>query len=274
MAAAPLALRLAANTPTIARQTPFVKGLHCLVSSNAGCNLYGVDSPSPNDSTRYALFKQQVTGNLAFELATAANTPQNTTGGALSDANQLRVIGIIAGTNYGGTVLKRLRGDQTPSSGTFAVGAGGGTLVGDTTMVLNAAIAAGVITSAIKSSGANTKTLIIGDRMTLTEGTATDTVTISANATMNGTTAVAVTHSPTANAYTTAAVLTFVAATGKAIVINPATSLQAGGTFEVWIQASTDVTTVTGGALTAARVYDVTMNEILHADAAADATAA
>ena len=263
-------VRLAASTAGLQRTDPFIKGRHVAGFSSAGANLYGVDQPSAQDATKYQLFKQQVTGNKAFELSSSATTPQNTTGGALSAANQLRVVAIVNGTNVGGTVLNRTRGDQDASSGNFVVGAGGGTLVGDTTMVFNAAVAANAITSQIKSSGANVKTLIVGDRMTIVEGSATDTVTVSAGATMNGTTAVAITHSPVANAYTTAATLTFVAATGKAIIINPATALQANGTLEVWVSAASDITTHTGGALTASREYDITVNEVMFADAAVD----
>ena len=157
------------------------------------------------------------------------------------------------------------------AEGTFAsVGAGGGTLTGDVTMVLNAGIAAGVVTDSIKSSGANVKTIIPGDRMTLTEGVLTESVTFAAQATMNGVAAVTVLHSPTANAYTVAAVLTFQAATGKAICILPAAAAVVGATLDIWVLAAGDVTTVTGGALTASQPYDLTMNEAFHASAAVD----
>lgn len=260
MASAPAAKTLTAATPILNRRTPFIKEMHVALTSPGTPTVYGANAPSPQ-STKFQQLKQRVASNKAFELATATDTPQNTTGGALSDANQLRCVAILST----GVILKRARGDQDAPSAGFVVGAGGGTLVGDTTMVFNAAVAADAITSQIKSSGANVKTLIVGDRMTITEGSLTDTVTISAGATMNGTTAVAITHSPVTYAYTTAAVLTFVAATGKAIVINPATALGAGGTVDVWILAAADVETVTGGALVAGITYDIEMNEVFHA---------
>lgn len=271
MATAPFITSLLANVPALTSWTPFITNKRVQLRSTAAANVYGVNSPGNSAPATYQAFKQLVAGNFGFELSASANAPQNTSGGALSAANQLRVVCIVNGGTLGnfGTILTRLRGDQDPTASTFIVGAGGGTLVGDVTMSLNVALTAGsAVTVAIKSSGANVKTIIPGDRMTITEGTVTETVTLTRQATMNGTTPVAVSFTPTAFTYTTAAVLTFVAATGKAIVLATTTAVpNAGGLIEVWVNAAADIVTFTGGALTANRPYEVVMNTVMHADA-------
>lgn len=258
---------LAASTVYLNNRSPFLQGEPVYLDSLSGTTLYGANHPGDLSVAKYARLRQAVAGNFGFELPSAINAPQNTTGGALSAANQLRVVGIVDGSPR-----FRLRGDIDPTSGGFCVGAGGGTMIGDTTMVFHAVVAAGAVTALIKSSGANTKTLIPGDRMTITEGSLTETVTVTRQFTANGTTQVTVSLTPTVNAYTTAAVLTFVAATGKAVIFNSVGPV--GSVVEVSVLDAADVVTVTGGALVAGQVYQAELNSYLHTAGAVNLTKA
>lgn len=239
---------------------PFLVGEPIYVDSLAGTTLYGANHPGDLSTTKFARFRQTVASNFGFELPSAVNTPQNTTGGALSAANQLRVVIMVDAIPR-----LRMRGDQDPGTSQAAIGAGGGTMIGDTTMVFHAAVAANAVTSLIKSSGANVKTLIPGDRMTITEGSLTETVTVTRAFTANGTTQVTLSHTPTVNAYTTAAVLTFVAATGKAVILG-ASAPSVGAEIEVAVLDASDVVTVgnTGGALTAGQLYQAICPDFVH----------
>lgn len=257
-------IKTVSTAPVLNNATPFTSGAHIQVESTAGSTLYGANHPGRSSTTKFQQFKQLTSGNYGFELAAGITAPQNTTGGALSVANTLRVIAQVNGTIY-----NRLRGDQDPTASTFVVGAGGGTMAGDTTMVFNAAVAVGTVSTQIKSSGANVKTLIVGDRMTIVEGTLTEVVTVTRLFTANGTTAVTVSITPTVNAYTTAAVLTFQAATGKAIIFGTP-SITAASIVEVWVLDAADVITLNGGALTAGQNYDLLCYDAFIATAATD----
>lgn len=248
-----------ANTVVLNDRAPFLVGQPAYVDSLAGTTLYGANAPGDLSVTKSATARITAASQFGFELSSSINTPHNTVGGALAIADQLRVVAVVDGV----TPLVRVRGDQDPSAGQFAVGAGGGTMTGDTTMVLNAATAAGLATFEIKSSGANVKTCIIGDRLTITEGTLTEQVTVTKLFTANGTTATAIFTTPLANSYTTAAVLTFQAASGKGVVFGTAGTVGADYTF--WILDASDVVTVgnTGGALTAGQVYDAVVTDVL-----------
>jgi hypothetical protein len=266
----PQSKAILANTVIVNDRAPFLAGQPAYVDSLAGTTLYGVNAPGNLSVTKYFTARATAAASqFGVEMPSTVNAPQNTTGGALAAANQLRVVALTDGT-----IRLRLRGDQDPSAGTFAVGAGGGTMIGDATMVLNASTAAGLATYQIKSSGANVKTLIVGDRMTIVEGTLTETVTVTKLFTANGTTAVSVFTTPLVNSYTVAATLTFVAATGRAIVFG--TALTANSDVEVWIMDAADVVTVgnTGGALTAGQVYDAVVADAMHTAGAVNLTKA
>lgn len=256
ISAQPQTKAILANALTLNDRSPFMAGEPIVVDSLAGTILYGVNAPGDLSVTKYSKVRA-VAGQTGFELPATLNTPGNTVGGALAIANQLRVVGLINDI----TPMARTRGDVDPAAGQFIIAAGGGTMVGDTTMTLNAATAAGLVTFQIKSSGANVKTILSGDRMTITEGAVTETVTVTRLFTANGTTAVSVFTTPTVNAYTIAAVLTFVAATGKAVSIG--TAAVAGADYAFWILDAADVVTVGATSLTAGQVYDGVCTDVM-----------
>lgn len=256
ISAQPQTKAILANALTLNDRSPFMAGEPIVVDSLAGTILYGVNAPGDLSVTKYSKVRA-VAGQTGFELPATLNTPGNTVGGALAIANQLRVVGLINDI----TPMARTRGDVDPAAGQFIIAAGGGTMVGDTTMTLNAATAAGLVTFQIKSIGANVKTILSGDRMTITEGAVTETVTVTRLFTANGTTAVSVFTTPTVNAYTVAAVLTFVAATGKAVSIG--TAAVAGADYAFWILDAADVVTVGATSLTAGQVYDGVCTDVM-----------
>ena len=236
--------------------SPFLAGITAIIDAPAATILYGANTPGDLSVTK-AVTVRAVAAQVVFELTSAINTPANTTGAAIAIANQLRVVGIINAA----TPMLRTRGDVDPAAGQFIVAAGGGTMVGDTTMSLNAATALGSVTFAIKSSGANVKTLLAGDRLTITEGALSETVTVGRLFTANGTTAVSVFTTPTVNAYTIAAVLTFVAATGKAVTIG--TAAVAGADYSFYILDAADIVTLGAATLAAGQVYDAIVTEFM-----------
>lgn len=247
---------LLANAINFNDRSPYLVGVTAIIDSPAGTILYGANSPGDLAVAKAVKFRAAA-GQTAFEMPAAINVPQNTTGGALAIASQLRVTALVNDA----TPLLRVRGDLDPAAGQFAVGAGGGTMTGDATMTLNAATPAGSTSYAIKSSGANTKTMIIGDRMTITEGGFSEQVTIGRLFTANGTTAVTVFTSPTTVAYTVAAVLTFQAASGKAISIG--TAAVAGADYTFYVLDAADVVTVGAASLNAGQVYDAIVTEFM-----------
>ena len=253
---APQTKAILANALVINDRSPFLAGETLAIDSLAGTILYGANAPGELSVTKYSKVRA-VAGQTGFELPAALNTPANTTGGAVAIANQLRNVGLINDA----TLMLRTRGDVDPAAGQFIVAAGGGTMIGDATMSLNAATAVGAVTFQIKSSGANVKTILAGDRMTITEGAVTETVTVTRLFTANGATAVSVFTTPTVNAYTTAAVLTFVAATGKAVSIG--TAAVAGADYTFWVLDAADVVTIGAATLTAGQVYDGICTDVM-----------
>ncbi len=247
---------LAASTVYLFKQSPFLNGEPIYVDSVAGTTLYGASHPGDLSTTKYAAFKQTISGNKAFHLPTAVDTPQNTTGGALSAANQLRVIAMVDESPK-----FRARGDQVAPSGNFIIGAGGGTAAADATLQVKGTTAANMLAGSVllslASTGANTKTIIAGDTFTVAGDTQVYTFTGGGTLTLNGTTEINVGITPPLQVTQTAGLaVTITAATGKTVLFETAPALNAK--VEVIINASTDVVTVgnTAGALTAGQLYD------------------
>lgn len=263
MAAAALTKNFPVSTLLRNNTLPFIKGNNLRLWSPGAAVVYGVNSPGSSSATKYQSFKQTVTGNKVFNLSSGINTPQNTTGGALSDANQLRVVALV---NDAVTAAPRARGDQVAPTGSFIVGAGGGTAVGNATLSIKGTTAAnllvGSVLMSIASSGADTTTLLPGDRLTVAGDAQVYTVT--AAATMNGVTEVNVSITPPLQVVKVAAqVVTVTAATGKAIIFNQ--TIAVGAKVEIWVNDAADITQLTGGAFTAnvnyqAAIFDVMSN--------------
>jgi hypothetical protein len=213
--------------------------------------------------TTAQLWTQTISGNLAFAFDATMATPQNTTGGALAAADQLRVT-----FRTGSTPLLRARGDQTAPSGGFVVAAGGGTAVADATLSIKGTTAAnllvGSILMSIASSGADTQTILVGDRITVAGDDTTYFATATSTA-LNGTTEVNVPITPPLQVAKVAGqVVTITAATGKTLLVH-ASSVPAVGIVQVGnINAAADIVTISGGALTAGRIYDDECRSYLH----------
>lgn len=236
--------------------TPFQVGNRIMAESTAGATLYGANSPAQSNLAKYAAFKQTISGNKAFVLGSAANVPQNTTGGALSLANQLRVGGV-----FGGVAKFRARGDQVAPAGGFIVAAGGGTAAGqaDLSTQNSTAYAVGVTSVNIKEAS-GTNTILVGDKINFA-GDTTDYFATATTVTLDGTgVATAITPPlqvaiPSTGGGTVVTVTSAGGASSKTIIFAEAPSV--GQIVEVWILDATDVVTVTGGALTAGRNYDI-----------------
>lgn len=255
----PQSKALAASTVYVNDKSPFLVGEPVYVDSLAGTTLYGANHPGNLDETKYASFEQSIEGNKAFVLPSGVDAAQNTTGGALSAADQLRVIAMVDKSPK-----FRARGDQVVPSGQFIVAAGGGTAAGESGLVLDGAHAAGVETLNIKDDGANTETILVGDKIEIA-GDDTDYFCTETSQALNGTTAVAVSITPPLQAAASdAAVVTVTAADGKTILFETAPAV--GALVEVLVLESGDIVTVgnTGGALTAGQVYEAVCPSFLH----------
>lgn len=255
MPSSPAATRLNNNVVQF-NYWPFNPGCHFYANSTAGTTMYSCDHPGDQSATKYARFQQTLSGNKAFELPSGVNAPQNTTGGALSDANQLRVIGLVNGVP---TTTPRTRGDQVAAAGGFVVGAGGGTAVADATLSIKGTTAAALLVGStqmsIASSGADTQTILVGDRITVA-GDPTTYYATATTATLNGTTEVLVSITPPLQVAKVAAqAVTITAATGKTILLGTAPGV--GAKVEVLVMDAADISTVTGGAMTANREYEL-----------------
>ncbi len=239
--------------------SPFQAGNHIAGFSVGTPTIYGANRPANSDATKYAVFKQTVTGNKLFELP-SGSSPITT----ISTATQLRVVGIV-----NGVVKKRGSGAATPAAGSFVVAAGGGTAVADATLSIKGTTAAALLVGStqmsIASSGADTQTILVGDQITVDGDSQVYTATAT-TATLNGTTEVLVSITPPLQVAKVAAqAVTVTAATGKSAIFAEAPAV--GLTVEVWILASTDIVTV--GTLVASTPADLVAYDAMVATAAA-----
>jgi hypothetical protein len=268
MASNPLIVTLTAAEPIRLAMTPFIAGAKVKLSAAATPTVYGVYSPARSSLTKYQSFKQTISGNKHFLLNSAIATPQNTTGGALSDANQLRVV-----TQVNRVLKKRARGDQVaPASGSI-VAAGGGTAAGDATYTVKgtttANLAVGSVLLSAASSGANTKTILPGDSFTIAGDTTTYYATGGGTLTFNGTTEINIGITPPLQVAQTAGLaITVAAASGKGIMLAEAPAVSS--IVETWVLEAADITTLTGGALVAARPYEIDCRDVMLATTQAE----
>lgn len=267
MAAAALTKNFPVSTLLRNNTLPFIKGNAMLMWSPGAAVVYGVNSPGSSSATKYQRFQQTVTGNKHFLLSSGINTPQNTTGGALSAANQLRVVALV---NDAVTAAPRARGDQVAPTNAFIVGAGGGTAVADATLSIKGTTAAnllvGSVLMSIASSGADTQTILPGDKITVAGDTTSYYAT--AAATLNGTTEVNVSITPPLQVVKVAAqVVTIAAGSGKGVILANAPAV--GAKVEVWVNDAADITQITGGAFTANVVYQAAIYDVMANDATA-----
>jgi len=259
------------TTPVYNDVTPFIPGKHIKLNAIADQTVYGVNHPGRSTVAKFQRFVQLLSGNKHFLLGSAVTAPQNTTGGALSDANQLRVVVLV-----NGVLKKRARGDQVAPASSVIVGAGGGTAVADATVIVKgttaANILAGATTLSVASTGANTKTFLPGDVLTIAGDTTPYYATGAGTLTLNGATEILIGITPPLQvAAAASAVITVTAASGKGILVVDAPSVN--HVVEVWAVASGDVATLSGGALTAGQDYDLECYDALVASGAVNMTA-
>lgn len=239
--------------------SPFLPGQPVKLTTVTGTpTVYGVNHPG-RDASVYAQWKQTITGNKAFVLPTAIGTITQTTGGAVSAANQLVNILMVAGVPKVHT-----RDDQVAAASSWVIGAGGGTAVADATLSIKgttaADLAAGSILMSIASSGADTQTILVGDKLTIAGDSTTYYCTETSQA-LNGTTEVEVSITPPLQAACLAgAVVTVAAADDRTILL--ATAPTVGQTVEFLLAGTAAV--LTGGATVAGREYQVPVYEFMH----------
>lgn len=262
---------LLAATPVYNQLSPFLVDNPVLLVCNAGGSVYGANHPGVRSTTKYAKFKQTITGNKAFSLPTGVTAPLQTVSGALADADQLRVVALV-----NGVISKGARADQVAAAGTFVVGSGGGTAVADATVIVKgttaANIAAGATSLSVASTGSDTQTIIVGDLITIAGDSTVYRATATSTA-LNGTTEVLLPITPPLQAATTAStVITVATSDDRTVIFGTAPALNV--TVEVFVLASTDITTISGGALTAARIYETPCFTFMHAGALTNMTPA
>lgn len=247
--------------PIANRRSPFLVDKMIAITSLAGTTLYGAKHPGTLSTTKYASFKQTISGNKAFALATAVNAPLQTTGGAVAAADQLRTVVLVDGVP-----LIHSRDDQVAAAGSFVVGAGGGTAVADATLSIKgttaAALLAGSTNMSIASSGADTLTILVGDKLTIT-GDATVYRATATTTSLNGTTEVLLAITPPLQQAVLAGAVVTIATSDDKTILN-VTAPAVGALVEVFVLDAADIVTVTGGALTAGREYEAGCLDFMH----------
>lgn len=254
---------LAADTPVLNTASPFIVGNHVQARSTAGGLLYGVNSPAQSSTTKFQTFNQSISGNKAFALASTINAPQNTTGGALSTANQLRVVGAV-----NDVLKKRLRGDQVATAGTFIIAAGGGTAAGQADLSTKAATAYAVgATSVDIRETSGTSTILVGDKINFA-GDTTDYYMTATTMTTDATGVATAITPPLQVAIAASVAVTVTAANGKTAIF--ADAIPVNSHVDIWVNDSADVITITGGSLVAGQAYDIEAHQAMVAAAATD----
>jgi hypothetical protein len=238
---------------------PFIPGSALRITSVAGTTLYSVEGATARGTTNYQKF---VGDDLTKAFAVTAFTGANTTGGAVSAANQLLTVGTVDGVPK-----VRARGDAAvAAAGNFIMTSGGGTAGGQTDLTLKAttAVAMGDTAVLIKEAS-GTGTIVVGDQITIAGDDTVYTAT-AATVTLDGT-GVSVAITPpikvaVASGAATSTVVS-VAAPAKPVALFYAAPAE-NAVVEVFNYASGDITTVSGGALAAGRVYQEKLGSFVH----------
>jgi hypothetical protein len=242
----------------IGKVYPFVAGSYLNVHSVAGTTLYSAQQASRTTSN----YQKFAGDGLTKAFPVTAFSAANTSGGAVSAANQLLTVATIDGTPK-----LRTRGDAAVgAAGNFVCAPGGGTAGGQADLTLKAttAVAVGANSIFVKEAS-GTGTVVIGDQITIAGDDTVYTMT-AATATLDGTgVELAITPPikvPVASGDSTTTAVT-IAAPAKPVAIfytAPAEDV----VIEVFLHTAGEITTVTGGALTAGRVYKEKLGEFVH----------
>ncbi len=247
--------------------SPFLKGNTVLLRSIAGTTVYAANHPGTDSTTAYAKFKQTISGNKAFKLPTAMTAPTQTSG-AVSAANQLKTIVLV-----NGVPVPHTDDSAVAAASSFCIGVGGGTAVADATVIVKgttaANIAAGATELSLASTGADTQTILVGDIIGIAGDSTVYRCTETSQA-LNGTTEVLLAITPPLQAACTAStVVTVTTSDDRTILL--ATAPAVGSIVEViGREVSGDIVTLTSGALTANRPYEVQCYDFVHTAGIAD----
>lgn len=252
--------------PVVNVITPFLVDQPVKYFSTAGTTIYGANHPGSGSTTKYARFYQSVTGNKAFSTPTANTAPLQTSG-AVAAADQLRSIVLTyAALNAVPTIVKHSDDSAVAAASSFCIGVGGGTAVADATLIVKGTTAANILAGAtslsIASTGADTQTILVGDIITIA-GDATTYRATATTASLNGTTEVLLAITPPLQA-TTVAGTVITCATSDDRTVLFATAPAVGTYVEVLTLAAADITTISGGALTAGRDYVASCFSFMH----------
>ncbi len=257
----PAQVKYISAAPVANRRSPFLVDREIIANSVAGTTLYGAKHPGTLSTTKYASFRQTISGNKAFKLPTAVTAPLQTVSGAVAAADQLRNVALVDGV-----ASLHARADQVAAAGAFVYGAGGGTAVADATLIVKgttaANIAAGATSLSIASTGALTTTILVGDIITIT-GDPTVYRATATTTSMNGTTEVLLPITPPLQQAVVASTVIAVA-TSDDITAIFGTAPAVGALVELFVLASTDIVTLTGGAMTAGRDYEIPCYDFMH----------
>jgi hypothetical protein len=241
------------------KTAPFIPGAALRMHSVAGTTLYSVEGSTARGTTNYQKF---VGDGLTKAFAVTAFSGANTTGGAVSAANQLLTVATVDGTPK-----LRTRGDAAVgAAANFVMTAGGGTAGGEADLTLKAATAVAVGDTAILIKEASgTGTVLIGDQITIAGDDTVYTAT-AATVTLDGT-GVSVAITPpikvaVASGAATSTVVSVAAPAKPVALFYAAPALNS--VVEVFNYASGDITTVSGGALAAGRVYQEKLGSFVH----------
>lgn len=240
--------------------SPMLAGASLKITSVAGTTLYSAQQAQKTTSN-YQKFKGDGLTK-AFPVTAFTATVEDS---AVTAAYQLYTVATVSGAPR-----VRTRSDTQVAAATdFIVADGGGTAAGETDLTLKAATAVTVGDTAIfikEASGTNT--IKVGDKITIAGDTTAYYMTGDADGsiTLDGT-GVSIPITPpikvaVASGASNATAVT-VATPAKPVVLFY-TAPAKNAPVEVFLHAASEVTTVTGGALTAGRLYKEQLGEFLY----------
>lgn len=239
---------------------PFISGKYLKAHSVAGTTLYSAEQASRTTSNYQKFGGDGLTK--AFPVTAFTATVEDS---AVTAAYQLYTVATVDGTPK-----VRTRSDTVVGAATnFLVADGGGTAGGEADLTLKATTAVTVGDTAISiKEGSGTGTIKVGDQITIAGDSTVYTMIGDADGTitLDGTGVSCPITPPikvgVASGASNATAVT-VTAPAKPVVLFY-TAPANNSVVEVFLHAAGEVTTVTGGAMTAGRVYEAKLGSFVH----------
>lgn len=260
MSAANSPVYVNADVKALNGPAPFLSGQYLNIHSLAGTTLYSAEQASRTTSNYQKFIGDGLTK--AFPVTAFTASVEDS---AVTVAYQLYTVATI-----NGTPKIRTRSDtQVAAATNFIVADGGGTAAGETGLTLKNATAYAVGATAIDIKDSGTHTIKVGNKINLA-GDDTDYYCIGdadGTITLDGT-GVSINITPplkVAIASGDSNTLAVTVADPSKPVVLFYTAPAANDVVEVFLHTPTEVTTVTGGAMTAGRVYKEKLGSFLHA---------